>query len=149
MNVVRKMLFAVLMGVLAVTFTATGAAQADTVRADTAVAWDAVTGEALAAWDCDEGDICFWDGFDGTGSRCNWSGNDYNWQDGNIICSWADNRPVKSVYNRGQSSTYTGVAYYHNSGYNDRAGCTKRGHKGDLAGTYEVWSHRWITTSCG
>lgn len=111
-------------------------------------AWDDQTNAQLAAWDCNPGNVCFWTGFGGTGSRCMWSNADSDWTSAPDVCSWATSSNVKSVYNAGTSSA-TGVAYYRNTGYNDRIGCTKQGKKGDLAGTYQLRSHKWISGSCG
>jgi hypothetical protein len=111
-------------------------------------AYDDETGQALAAWDCATGNVCFWTGFGGTGSRCMWDVADNDWTSGTYKCSWATTKNVKSVYNAGTSSA-TGVAYYKDTGHNTRVGCTKQGKKGDLAGTYELRSHKWISTSCG
>lgn len=115
----------------------------------TSAARDSVTGKALSAYECDSGDVCFWTGKNGTGSRCAWPAADSSWSSGSIRCSWADDKPVKSVWNRGTDRRFTGVAYYARSNYKDRKGCTTRGDRGNLAGTYELQSHRWITTSCG
>lgn len=126
-------------------------AQAATPVAQTAAvgaAVDAETGQALAAWDCKLENVCFWDDFGGTGKRCMWSVQDPDWTSGSIKCSWASDREVKSVYNRGTSSA-KGVVFFRNTGYNDRIGCTKQGKKGDLAGTYQVRSHQWTSGSCG
>jgi len=111
-------------------------------------AFDSETGQALAAWDCNTGNICFWNGFGGTGGRCMWDVADSDWTAGTYKCSWATTKEVKSVYNRGTSSA-TGVRFYRNTGYNNSIGCTRQGQKGDLAGTYQVRSHQWVSTSCG
>jgi len=97
--------------------------------------------------DCDAGLICFWDGKDGTGHRCEWSGNDSDWWNGAIVCSWADEKPPLSVYNHGQSESFTGVVYFKPDG--SRAGCTRRGQHGNLSGDYKVRSHLWTTGNCG
>jgi Peptidase inhibitor family I36 len=127
-------------GTLAVTPAATAAAPQ---------AWDSVTLAPLAAWTCDSGSVCFWTGPDGTGSRCMWSGSDPDWTTAPGRCSWATDQNVKSVWNRGTSSSFTGVAFYNRTGYSTRKGCTKQGKSGNLAGTYQVHSHRWITGTCG
>ncbi|MET8763785.1 peptidase inhibitor family I36 protein [Lentzea sp. NPDC004782] len=112
-------------------------------------AYDTETGQALAAWDCNTGNVCFWNGFGGTGGRCMWDVADPDWTSGTVKCSWATTKEVKSVYNRGTSSSLTGVVFYRNTGYNDRIGCTRQGQKGDLAGTYQVRSHQWTNGRCG
>lgn len=54
-----------------------------------AEAWDSDNNTALAAWECPLGDVCFWNGSNGTGSRCAWGSADPDWLNGNIRCSWA------------------------------------------------------------
>lgn len=103
---------------------------------------------ARAAVDCGSGNVCFWTGFNFTGSRCAWSVADPDWQSGTIRCSWSATTNVKSVFNAGTSSA-TGVAYYTGANYSNRIGCTRQQHGGNLAGTYKVRSHRWISGSCG
>jgi Peptidase inhibitor family I36 len=111
--------------------------------------WDDQTGIIIQAWSCNTGNVCFYTGPDGTGSRCMWSVADSDWATGTDVCSWALTTNVKSIWNRGTSSSYTGVAYYKQTGYTDRVGCTRQGASGNLAGTYKVRSHRWISGSCG
>lgn len=53
--------------------------------------------------DCPTGNVCFWTGDNGTGSRCTWSVDDPDWQGGSIRCSWAATTPAQSVYNHGNS----------------------------------------------
>ncbi|MCC3655337.1 MULTISPECIES: peptidase inhibitor family I36 protein [Streptomyces] len=103
---------------------------------------------APAAVDCATGDVCFWTGYDFTGKKCAWDIADPDWQNGAVKCSWAATTNVKSVWNAGTGS-YSGVAYYKGANYTDRVGCTRNQHGGNLAGTYKVRSHKWITGSCG
>jgi hypothetical protein len=110
---------------------------------------DAVSGAALAQWECSAGNVCFWNGFNGTGSRCMWDIADPDWASGSIRCSWALTSNVKSVWNRGTDSRFTGVVYYRYTNYNDRIGCTRQGQGGNLAGTYKLRSHQWTTGNCG
>lgn len=56
---------------------------------------------SAAAVDCASGDVCFWTGFNFTGSKCSWSVADPDWQSGAIKCSWAATTNVKSVWNAG------------------------------------------------
>ncbi|MFJ4537914.1 hypothetical protein ACIP39_18390 [Streptomyces tibetensis] len=42
-----------------------------------------------------------------------------------------------------------GPGPYRGADHSDRVGCTRRQHGGDLAGTYKVRSHRWISGSRG
>lgn len=155
MRHVRNIFMAVLSGVLMLVVAVTApSAHADTPAAaqaphSAAMAWDDQTGEALPAWDCNLGNVCFWNSFDGTGGRCMWDVADPDWTSGSATCSWATSRAVMSVYNRGTSSGLTGVVYYRNTGYNTRAGCTRQGQHGNLAGTYQLRSHQWTNGSCG
>jgi hypothetical protein len=41
------------------------------------------------------------------------------------------------------------VAFYASTNNNDRIGCTRQQQGGNLAGTYKVRSHQWITGNCG
>ncbi|WP_089154304.1 peptidase inhibitor family I36 protein [Micromonospora sp. NBS 11-29] len=98
---------------------------------------------------CDPGNVCFYTGWNGTGSKCSWSDADPDWANGNIQCSWALTSNVLSVWNNGQSTAYQGVVYYYSNNYNDRAGCTRRWNRGNLQGTYKLRSHQWTTGYCG
>lgn len=104
---------------------------------------------AAAAWTCSEGYVCFWDAANGTGHRCSWNVADPDWTAGLYVCSWSSTRNVKSVYNHGTDSSLSGVAFYTSRNYVNRIGCTRQGQLGNLAGTYKVYSSRWITGSCG
>jgi hypothetical protein len=104
---------------------------------------------AAAAWSCPERNVCFWTGVNGTGSRCAWSVQDPDWTSGTMVCSWATRQNVKSIWNRGQSDSFTGVAYYLAKNYERRVGCTRQDARGNLTGTYKVLSHRWVTSTCG
>lgn len=103
---------------------------------------------ARAAAVCPSGYVCFWTGANFTGSKCQWDVADPDWQGGSIRCSWSATHNVKSVFNAGTSSA-TGVAYYSGANYQNRKGCTRQQHGGNLAGTYKLRSHRWISGSCG
>jgi Peptidase inhibitor family I36 len=99
--------------------------------------------------DCPAGDVCFYTGQNGTGSMCKWSVADPDWTSGSIVCSWATTHNVKSVYNHGTSSSFSGVRYYTQTNYNGSIGCTRQGGQGNLAGTYQLRSHQWVTGHCG
>ncbi|SER21394.1 peptidase inhibitor family I36 protein [Actinokineospora terrae] len=118
------------------------------IAAVAALAVPQVAAAAPVAWECNTGNICFYTGPDGTGSRCMWDVADPDWATGGTVCSWALTTNVKSVWNRGTSSA-SGVAYYRNVDYVNRAGCTRQGQSGNLAGTYKLRSHKWISGSCG
>ncbi|MFF3869122.1 peptidase inhibitor family I36 protein [Micromonospora sp. NPDC001898] len=99
------------------------------------------------AWDCPVGDLCVWSGDNGTGSRCNWSDADNDWTSGATSCSWADTTTVKSMWNRGTSSSYSVVALYRNANYGSRWGCLgQNGGNWTGVGIY-LRSHRW-QSSC-
>ncbi|MBQ0984174.1 peptidase inhibitor family I36 protein [Streptomyces sp. F63] len=124
------------------------------VAAATAAAVVALPGTTATAaptpWEsCVSGNVCFFTGRDGTGLMCAWSVADPDWTQGTSKCSWSQTDEVKSVWNRGTSSSFTGVAYYQWKDYNTRKGCTPQGKRGNLAGTYKLKSHQWIKSSCG
>ncbi|MGW4871331.1 peptidase inhibitor family I36 protein [Streptomyces chartreusis] len=96
------------------------------------------------AYSCPSGDICFYSGDDGTGDRCNWDGNDNDWRNGAIRCSWSADKNVRSVFNNGTSGM--AVVYYSGANYETRKGCTTKGKKGNLAGTYKLRSHKWVSS---
>ncbi len=99
--------------------------------------------------DCPAGNVCFYTGQNGTGSMCKWSNADNDWTAEPVICSWAKTNNVKSVYNHGTSTRFTGVVYFTQTNYVSRIGCTRQGVQGNLAGTYQLRSHEWTTGSCG
>ncbi|GAA0915246.1 peptidase inhibitor family I36 protein [Streptomyces thermoalcalitolerans] len=114
----------------------------------------ALPGTATAApteWGaCASGNVCFYTGDNGTGQKCSWSVADPDWTQGDIKCSWAETKNVQSVWNRGTSKSYTGVAYYRWADYNTRMGCTPQGKRGNLTGNgYKLKSHRWVDGNCG
>jgi hypothetical protein len=87
---------------------------------------------APTAWGaCAEGNVCFYTGDNGTGQKCSWSVADPDWTQGTTRCSWSQTTNAQSVWNRGTSSSYTGVAYYQWANYNTRMGCTDQGARGN------------------
>ncbi|MEU0169564.1 peptidase inhibitor family I36 protein [Streptomyces iakyrus] len=98
----------------------------------------------VRTYSCPSGDICFYSGDDGTGDRCNWDGNDNDWRNGATKCSWSADKNVRSVYNNGTSGM--AVVYYGGANYETRKGCTTKGKKGNLAGTYKLRSHKWVSS---
>jgi hypothetical protein len=112
--------------------------QPTSVPSVTDVAWDSATGTPLPAWECPFGDICFWNGRNGTGRRCNWDENDRDWARQPIVCSWALTHFVQSVRN---NSGYR-IEYFRYANYRDRIGSTRPFTLGNLAGTYYLRSHR-------
>ncbi|WP_033326168.1 peptidase inhibitor family I36 protein [Streptomyces yerevanensis] len=128
----------------------TAAAFAMSVAAVASFALPASTAQAApAAVDCQSGDVCFWTGPNFTGSKCSWNEADMDWRGGSVRCSWSATHNVKSVWNAGTSSRFTGVVYYKGANGDDRAGCTRQQHGGNLAGTYKLRSHEWTTGRCG
>lgn len=146
---IRRILFAATVGVL-LTATMTGVAGAqapsNASAPATAIAVVPTTVDPAAAGDCPSGYVCFWNNFNFSGQRCQWQSAS---RDHSVDCSWADTSNVRSVYNHGTSTKFSGVAYYINTNFNNRVGCTRQGMRGNLAGTYKVRSHQWITGSCG
>jgi hypothetical protein len=105
----------------------------------------------VLAWACDAGDLCVWDGYGGTGNRCSWTNADNDWWNTPVVCSWADDRPVKSIYNRGQNTNYIGVNLYSAANYasSSLVLCAWRGTQWEASGTgAKMRSHRWTSGSC-
>lgn len=104
----------------------------------------AATPAHAAYSDCESGEICFYTGDNGTGKMCAWDGNDSDWRNGAVQCSWAADNNVRSVYNNGTSGK--AVVYYSGANHENRKGCTTKGKKGNLAGTYKLRSHKWVNS---
>ncbi|MEV7289790.1 peptidase inhibitor family I36 protein [Streptomyces sp. NPDC093252] len=103
---------------------------------------------ATAAYsDCPSGNVCFYTGTGGTGSRCNWSNADSDWASGAITCSWALTSPARSMYNHGTSTAFTAVAFYHGVNYTSYNGCMGQGWAGNIGPAY-LRSHQWVTFAC-
>ncbi|WP_381795762.1 peptidase inhibitor family I36 protein [Streptomyces niveus] len=96
---------------------------------------------AQQGYDCDTGYVCFYSGPNGTGTRCAWLVDDPDWQGGNIQCN-AFSVP-RSIYNMGVAGYPDHIAYYQETDYVNRKGCTAPGQYGNLAGTYSIRSHKW------
>ncbi|GIE78548.1 hypothetical protein Aph02nite_44980 [Actinoplanes philippinensis] len=97
--------------------------------------------------DCPSGNVCFYTGNGGTGSMCRWSDADPDWSAGSVRCSWAQTQPARSVYNHGQSTAYTAVAFYIGRNYTSYNGCMGRGWMGDIGPVF-LLSHRWYNGAC-
>ncbi|TDV57693.1 peptidase inhibitor family I36 [Actinophytocola oryzae] len=140
----------VLVSVLAALFAVAGTASA--AEPGTADYHVAPTGElTVLAWECAAGDLCVWDGAGGTGNRCSWTNADNDWWSTPTVCSWADDRPVKSIYNRGQSTNYLGVNLYSAANYasSSRVLCAWQGTQWEANGTgVKMRSHRWTSSDC-
>ncbi|MFB4308028.1 peptidase inhibitor family I36 protein [Actinomadura sp. GTD37] len=93
---------------------------------------------------CPKGDVCVWSGKNATGTRCNWTGDDPDWQDGAIRC-----RPygfkVNSIWNNGYTGDpYNKVRFFKNANYgsqiSDPVIVTS---KPINAGNVSIRSHQW------
>lgn len=126
----------------------------------------APTASAGSAWsNCYEGDICVYNGLNGTGDMCSWDGNDRDWYtnegsgSNQWVCSWAqpwDSRPhnVKSIWNRGTlQGGPASVKFYLTDGtyYACAHGPTAdgkpgfQGNTGPDAGAH-LRSHMWVSS---
>jgi Peptidase inhibitor family I36 len=96
-------------------------------------------------YSCPAGNVCFYTGFDGSGSRCRWGADDPDWQGGGVRCSWSGTTNVRSIWN----NTSRAVDYYTSANHpnRDRIGCTHSGIAGNLAGTYKLRSHKFRSGS--
>ncbi|MFI0407313.1 peptidase inhibitor family I36 protein [Actinomadura sp. 3N508] len=93
---------------------------------------------------CPKGDVCVWSGKNATGTRCNWDGDDPDWQGGDVRC-----RPygfkVNSIWNNGYTSTpYNKVKFYRYANYgsqiSDPVPVTSRPIN---AANVSIRSHQW------
>jgi hypothetical protein len=98
----------------------------------TAVVPAASAAPTAAAWDCSDNYICFYEGADGTGKKCQYS---KSHRKANEICSWGLVKP-HSVRNRSNDR----VHYYAEHDFDKRIGSTVAGDQGNLAGTYTIRS---------
>ncbi|MGJ5898328.1 peptidase inhibitor family I36 protein [Streptomyces niveiscabiei] len=101
---------------------------------------------AVRAWECPVGYVCVWSGTNGTGSRCAWSSADPDWWGGSVQCSWSDTQNVRSALNRGTSSAYDGVAFYHGANYTNYSGCLSQNGGRDSSFNASLRSHRWVAS---
>jgi hypothetical protein len=84
--------------------------------------------------DCKNGYFCMYSGWNGTGTRCQYSGNVNNTAD---LCSFIRNGSnVLSVYNRNSRK----ATYYTQTNYQARVGSTNSGGRGSLQGNYQIRS---------
>jgi hypothetical protein len=90
-----------------------------------------------AAFHCDPGHFCIYSGWDGGGTRCQWTAEKVaNTAD---LCSFIRNgKNVLSVWN----GTGHRVQYYTQTNFNNRVGSTAAGHGGNLMGNYQIRSFR-------
>lgn len=120
-----------------------------------------------AAWHgCASGDICIYNGLNGTGDVCTWDGNDIDWwtDDGSgssqYLCSWTqpwDYRDgnVKSIWNRGTlDAGPANVKFYFRANYDGYYACAhgptngKPGFQGNTGPDQgaALRSHRWVSS---
>ncbi|WP_318205552.1 peptidase inhibitor family I36 protein [Streptomyces sp. SCL15-4] len=92
---------------------------------------------AAAAFHCDPGHFCIYSGWDGGGTRCQWTAEKVaNTAD---LCSFIRNgKNVLSLWN----GTGHRVQYYTQTNYNARVGSTAAGHGGNLQGSYQIRSFK-------
>lgn len=138
---------------LAVMITAGGTAGANEVIALRDPQFHSVASGDITvqSWECPSGDLCVWDGERGTGNRCNWTNADNDWWSTPTVCSWADDRPVKSIYNRGTNTGFIGVNLFAAANYAPASLvlCAWRGTRWEPSGTgAKMRSHRWTSGSC-
>lgn len=120
---------------------------AATVTAISSVIGLMLPGSAAAAsgYDrCPAGDVCFFSENDGGGNMCAWDGSDRNWGSGLVVCGGV--ATPRSIFNNGTTGNPDDVAYYRAVNYGNRVGCTSVGHRGNLAGNYQVKSHQWVSS---
>ncbi|MDX3643969.1 peptidase inhibitor family I36 protein [Streptomyces sp. MB09-02B] len=98
---------------------------------------------APQAWECDTGDVCVWNNINGTGGQCAWTNSDPDWWNGSVQCSWSDTRNVRSVWNRGTSSSYNYVVLYTGANYTGTRYCFGQDGGFDNDFNARIRSHRW------
>lgn len=102
---------------------------------------------AATGWDrCTAASVCFFTGRGGTGEMCAWEGDEFNWTDGAVRCSWTGSRRPASVYNNGVADPdgYVHVVYYAEEALHRRLGCVEQGERRDLGeGAARILSHIW------
>ncbi|MFB4320102.1 peptidase inhibitor family I36 protein [Actinomadura sp. 21ATH] len=94
---------------------------------------------------CPKGDVCVWSGPDATGVRCNWSGDDPDWQGGDVQCRPHGFR-VNTVWNNGHTGDpLNRVEFFHGANYTDVVTDPLPVTPGPIsAGDLVIRSHRWV-----
>ncbi|MGW0787481.1 peptidase inhibitor family I36 protein [Streptomyces sp. NPDC002911] len=86
---------------------------------------------------CSHGYFCAFDGWNGEGTRCQWSAAKMKNTADN--CSFIrDGKNVRSVWNK----TEHRVQYYTNTNFKSRVGSTLAGQGGNLQGSYQIRSFK-------
>lgn len=99
------------------------------------------------AWGgCSSGEICVYSGLNGTGSMCDWVGNDPDWHTGDERCTIT----VKSIWNRGTGGAGAPRHVWFHFGANYTGGyyaCAAQNFKGNTGpnGGVRLRSHQWAT----
>jgi hypothetical protein len=132
-----------------------GTATAGTSPADTAVARYDTTGSAQTsdsgvgaqALTCNSTNVCVWPVPDGSRNRCSWVNRDNDWWNTPVVCSWSSSQTVKAIYNRGTSSSFSGVCLYANANYSHWLYYVPQGQQFVPGPQYIVRSHRWVSSS--
>ncbi|MFH9615071.1 peptidase inhibitor family I36 protein [Streptomyces pratensis] len=92
---------------------------------------------AAAFTRCTHGYFCAFDGWNGEGTRCQWSAREMSNTADN--CSFIrEGRNVLSVWNK----TEHRVQYYTQTNFNSRVGSTLAGQGGNLQGSYQIRSFK-------
>ncbi|WEH37023.1 peptidase inhibitor family I36 protein [Streptomyces sp. AM 4-1-1] len=92
-------------------------------------------GSPSASYSC-TGKFCIYNGWDGSGSSCQWSGDKANTADGCSFIKRGGN--VRSVWN----GTGGKVTYYTQTNYKKKVGSTPAGQGGNLQGNYQIRSFK-------
>jgi hypothetical protein len=108
------------------------------------------SGPSVQAWDnCDPGELCVWEDLNGNGRMCAWTNADNDWWNTPVVCSWASSTPVESYWNRGTSTSFTGVELHRVAGYGSKFHCAPQGTNWNVTnGGVILRSHIWITRTC-
>ncbi|RDI31690.1 peptidase inhibitor family I36 protein [Lentzea flaviverrucosa] len=130
-------------------------ATAGTGPADTATARSATTGWVQTpdsgvtpqALTCSSGNLCVWPVTDGSRNRCSWLNRDNDWWNTPVVCSWSSSQTVKAIYNRGTSSSFSGVCLYANANYSHALYYVPQGQQFVPGPQYVVRSHRWVSSN--
>lgn len=97
---------------------------------------------------CAAGNVCFFTEADGEGEICAWNGDDIDWADGEISCSWAHTKKSRSVFNNGAGAgtgeEYIDVVYYAKAYLRERLACVGNGAKRNLRKPNQPLSHSWV-----
>ncbi|MFG2013990.1 peptidase inhibitor family I36 protein [Actinomadura geliboluensis] len=93
---------------------------------------------------CPKGDVCVWSGKNATGTRCNWTGDDPDWQGGAIRCKPYGFK-VNSIWNNGYTGDpYNKVRFFRYANYGGEISDPVQVTSGPInAGNVSIRSHKW------